>query len=198
MKYHFLTLFLALPLAAQGPKLSFNLDHLADKAAEKVSITLDGSLLQLGARFLDKDDPDSSKVQKLVKGLSAIYLRSFEFDKENAFSSKDYEGIQKQLEAPGWSCFISVRNKRDGEHADICLFQKDGKVGGLALVAVEPKQLTVINIIGSIQPEQLKDLKGLGIPEIPGLEKELDKKDKKPSPKSPAKKDDEDESGLYA
>ena len=115
-------------------------------------------------------------------------VRSFEFDKENAFSSKDYEGIQKQLQGPGWACIVSVRNKRDGENTDVCLFQKDGKIAGLALVAVEPKQLTVVNIIGSIQPEQLKDLKDLGIPDIPSLEKELDKKDKKPAPK---RKDDE-------
>jgi hypothetical protein len=182
MKRILVILLCVLPLAAQGPKLTFNLDHLASKAAEKVTITLDGSLLQLGAKFLDNGDPDSAKVKSLVQGLSGLYLRSFEFDKENAFSSKDYEDIQKQLEAPGWSCIVSVRNKRDGENADICLFQKDGKIGGLALVAVEPKQLTVINIIGTIQPEQLKDLKSLGIPEIPALEKELDSK-KKSAPK---------------
>jgi hypothetical protein len=197
MKRNLLILFLALPLTAQGPKLTFNLDHLAGKAAEKVSITLDGSLLKLAGPFLEDD-----KAKKLVEGLSAIYLRSFEFDKENAFSSKDYEGIQKQLEAPGWSCFISVRNKRDGEHADICLFQKDGKIGGLALVAVEPKQLTVINIIGSIRPEQLKDLKSFGVPQIEGLDKEFDKKEldkkDKDSKKPPAKKNEEDESASSA
>ena len=183
MRFRILAFILALPLAAQGPKLTFNLDHLADKAAEKVSITLDGSILQIGKRFLEDD-----KAKKLVDGLSAIYVRSFEFDKDNAFSSKDYEGIQKQLEGPGWSCFISVRNKRDGEHADVCLFQKDGKIGGLAVVAVEPKELTVVNIIGSIQPEQLKDLKSFGIPQIEGLEKDLQKKESK----KPKGKDEEE------
>lgn len=181
-------LLCVLPLAAQGPKLTFNLDHLASKAAEKVTITLDGSLLQLGAQFLDKKDPDSAKVKSLVQGLSAIYLRSFEFDSDNAFSSKDYDDIRKQLEAPGWACIISVRTRKEkGEDADICLYQKDGKIGGLALLAVEPRQLTVINILGSITPEQFKDLQGFaGIPHIEGLGKELEKKKS-----APAKKDEE-------
>ena len=187
MKRTLIFLLCVLPLAAQGPKLTFNLDHLSSKAAERVTITLDGPLLQLGAQFLDNKDPDSAKIKGLVQGLSAIYVRSFEFDTDNAFTAKDYDDIRKQLEAPGWACIISVRTKKEkGEDADICLFQKDGKIAGLALLAVEPRQLTVINILGSIHPEQLRDLKSLGIPQIEGLTKELDKK------KSDPKKKDEE------
>lgn len=188
MKRAFIILLFVLPLAAQGPKLAINLDHLASKASEKVSITLDGSLLQLGAKFLDNNDPDSAKIKGLVQGLSGIYLRSFEFDSDNAFSSRDYEDIRKQLEAPGWSCIISVRTRKEkGEDADICLYQKDGKISGLALLAVEPRQLTVVNILGSITPEQFKDLQGFaGIPHIEGLDKELEKKKS-----APPRKDEE-------
>ena len=191
MKRTLVILLLALPLAAQGPKLQFNLDHLASRAIEKVTVSLDGSLLRLGSKFLPDDDPDSAKAKKVVEGLSAIYVRSFEFDKDNAFSTKDYEAIQKQLEAPGWSCIVSVRSKKAaGSDADICLFQKDGKIGGLAILAVDPREITVVNIIGSITPDQLKDLKTFGVPDVTRMEKNLDKKDSK---KTPSKgKDDED------
>ena len=44
---------------------------------------------------------------------------------------------------------------------------KDGKIGGLGVVAAEPKELTIISIVGAIDPEQLGDLSGrFGIPKI--------------------------------
>jgi hypothetical protein len=168
---------LALPGWGQSAKLQLNLDHLKDNknVVETVNLALDRNLLQLGANFLPKEDADAAKVKQLVQGLEGIYIRSFKFDKEYAYSTEDVEAIRRQLVAPAWSCIVQVHTKRgrqaasseDESNADICLRQQDGKILGLAILAAEPKELTVVNIAGSITPEQLSDLAGhFGIPEM--------------------------------
>lgn len=169
----------AAPLLAQSAKLQLNLDHLAKNAVESVNVTLDLSLLRLAAKFLG-DDEDEVRVKKLVKGLQGIYVRSFEFDKEGAYSAADVDPLRKEVTGPGWSCLVSVRSRKSGgENADVCLRLDSGKVLGLAIIATEPKKLTVVNIVGSISLDQLSDLEGqFGVPRLG-----LDKKSKPPKTK---------------
>ena len=48
------------------------------------------------------------------------------------------------------------------------------------VIVTEPKELTVVNIIGSIRPEDIRDLGGhMGIPKIDLGTSKNDKKDKK-------------------
>ena len=43
---------------------------------------------------------------------------------------------------------------------------ENGKIGGLAILVTEPKELTIVSIEGSIDPDQLNELGGhFGIPE---------------------------------
>ena len=48
------------------------------------------------------------------------------------------------------------------------------------IIVTDPKELTIVNIIGSIRPEDIRDLGGhMGIPKIdigPGKDKDKDKK----------------------
>jgi len=165
----------------QSAKLQFNLDHLAKSknVVETVNVTLDSNLLTMFSSWLPRNDPDAAKIKQLVQGLQGVYVRSFKFDKEGAYSLDDVEAIRRQLVAPAWSCIVQVRTKKGrgtaGEgpgDADVCLRQQDGKILGLAIVAVEPKELTVVNIVGSLTPEQLSDLEGhFGIPAMRGKDK---------------------------
>jgi len=143
-----------------------NLDKLAEKASDKVVISLDGSVLKMAAKFLsDADDPDSAKIKKLVSGLKGIYVKTFEFEKEGEYSPSDISAIRKQLES-GWSRIVDVQSKKDGENAEIYL--KTGAAdGGLAIVCAGAKQLTIVNIVGKIDLDELSELGGnLGVPKI--------------------------------
>lgn len=170
-------LLLSLPVLAQDIKLPASLDKLASKAAESVEVTLDGALLQLAGKFLSSDKPDEAKVKHMISGLKGIYVRSFEFEKEGEYSPADVEAIRSQLRAPGWSRIVGVVSKGDHDNAEVFLKAEGDRVGGLVILAIEPKELTVVNIVGSIDLSQLSDLGGrFGIPKIE-LEKKKPAKD---------------------
>jgi hypothetical protein len=160
-----LTLCMLVGAAGYGQALDLkHLDKLADKASDKVVVTLDGSLLKMAAKFLS-DDPDEAKIKKLVSGLKGIYVRTFEFEKEGEYSQSDVSAIRKQLES-GWSRIVDVQSKKDGENAEIYL--KTGAAdGGLAIICAGAKELTIVNIVGKIDLDELSELGGnMGVPKI--------------------------------
>jgi hypothetical protein len=154
--------------AAQGPRLVLpNLDHLAKKATESVDVSLDTSLLALAARFLDDDDADERVMRELVGGLKGIYVRSFEFDADQAYSEADLDAVRKQLAGPGWSRLVGVRSRRESADVDVFVSLDGRHVQGLALVAAGARELTIVNIVGAVDLELLRKLEGqLGIPKL--------------------------------
>jgi hypothetical protein len=178
-----LALATAGPAYGQNPRLEIKqLDKLASKAAEVVDVTLDDSMLKLASKFIAADrDPDSAEVQDLIKNLKGVYVKSFEFDKEGEYSDADIEAIRSQLKSSAWSKMVGVRSKRDNELSEVYLMTEGAtqKILGLAIIAAEPKELTVVNIVGPIDIDKLSALEGkMGIPRM-DLEKN---KQTKPSP----------------
>lgn len=144
--------------------LQFDWDKLAAKATEKVDVTLEGPMLEMASRFL-KDSGDERQVKQLISGLKGIYVRSFEFDKEGQYSEADVSAIRSQLRSPEWSSVVDVRDKTES----VTVYMKsDGKqTQGIVVVAAEPKELTFVQIIGSIDPTMLGALGGkFGIPKM--------------------------------
>jgi hypothetical protein len=155
------------PLGAQEIKIPASLDRLAAKASEVVDVTLDANLLQLASRFLSDKDPDDAKVKKLIAGLKGIYVRSFEFEKPGEYQDSDVEPIRAQLHTPAWSRIVGVRSRKDGENAEVYVKTGNNKIGGLAILVTDPKELTVVSIEGTIDPDQLSELGGhFGIPKV--------------------------------
>jgi hypothetical protein len=155
------------PLGAQEIKLPASLDRLAAKASEVVDVTLDANLLQLANRFLSDKDADDAKVKKLVGGLKGIYVRSFEFEKTGEYQDSDVEPIRAQLRSPAWSRIVGVRSTKAGENSEVYVKTENNKIGGLAILVTEPKELTIVTIEGTIDPDQLSELGGhFGIPKV--------------------------------
>jgi hypothetical protein len=160
-----LVLWLGVPLSAQ--QFKFNLEHLESKASNTVDVSLNGSTLQLAARFLDGKDPDEAKVKKLISGLEGIYVKSLEFKAEGAWSQLDLENVRNQLRTPEWSRIVGVKSAEDGETVDVFLRTENKRVTGVALIAAEPKQLTLVNIVGPVDLDSLADLSGhFGLPKL--------------------------------
>jgi|SRR5581483_5676320 len=160
------------------------LDGLASKAKESVDITLDSNLLQMAGGFLaaagvEKDkDKDAKDLKELLSGLKGIVVRSYEFKEPGQYRMEDLEPIRAQLRTPGWSKIISAQSK--DETSEIYARTDQGKVVGFAIIAAEPKELTVVAIDGTIDLKDLSKLGNLGVPAIPvpGQEKQ-DKREKK-------------------
>jgi len=163
------TLALGAALAATlwAQQFKFNLDHLASKASESVDLSLNSSMLQFAGKFLDGKDPDEVKVKKLIGGIAGIYIKSFEFKNEGAYLPADLEKVRSQLKAPEWSRIVGIKNSEEGENIEVWVRNENGKVSGVAILASEPRQLTVANLVGNIDLDSLADLGGhFGLPKM--------------------------------
>ena len=156
----------AIPLWAQGITLPANLDKLAEKAEESVVVTLDKSMLRLTGRFLD--EAEEAEIKKLVAGLDSIYVRSFEFAKEGEYSAADVEAVRGQLPAPAWSRIVGAKSQRSGQDVDVYFKNAgNGQLGGIVVIAAEPRELTIVEINGTLDPARLGELGGeFGIPRL--------------------------------
>ena len=141
---------------------------LAAKASESVDVSLDASLLGLAASFLDPHDPEDAGAKELIAGLKGIYVRSYTFDRDVAYPTAEIEALRAQLAAPGWQSLVQVRKEKDRTNVDIYVSVDQGKTNGLAIIVTEPREFTVVNIVGSIDLAKLRRLEGkFGVPKVP-------------------------------
>ena len=171
LRFALLAVLVALGAAAttgaQNPRIQTSqLDALAAKATQTVDVNIDERLMQLTARFLSSKDDDEAKVKELVNGLKGIYVKSFEFENEGQYTEADLEGIRSQLRNTAWDRIVNVNSKKEGS-VEVYLMKTGDQVSGLAVLATDPKEITVVNIIGPIDLEKLTQLEGqFGIPEL--------------------------------
>lgn len=161
-----LIIFLAVGAWAQELKMPVDLDKLAAKASETTEVTLNQHMLQLAAKFMN--DKDDAEARELVKKLKGVYVRSFEFEEPGEYSEADVEAVRSQLKSPIWEKIVGVRSKRDGENAEI-YFKADNndQIGGLVIIAADPKELTIVHIDGPLDPSDLEKLGGdFGVPRV--------------------------------
>jgi hypothetical protein len=142
------------------------LEALAAKASETVDVNLDERMMQLTAGFLSGKDEDEAQAKEIIKGLKGIYVKSFEFASEGQYSDADLESLRSQLRNPAWSRVVNVNSKLEGG-VEVYLMRTGEQISGFAMLAVEPKELTFVNIVGPLDLEKLSDLEGhFGIPEL--------------------------------
>jgi len=195
---------MALPGVAQAGKLELkNLDKLADRAAEVNDVSLDGSLLQLAVHVLKaSDDPDSEQLVEVIKDLKGIYVKNFEFDSPGQYSQADVEAIRSQLTGPGWQRVVTSYSKHNNERDEVYLLKDGKKINGVTVLVAEARELTVVNLVGAIDPEKLSELAGhFGIPDQAGDHSKPKltprKGGTKPPPENPEnKKENDDENQM--
>jgi hypothetical protein len=160
-----LAVLVATGAAAQMLKLPPALEALSRAASETVDVTMDSSMIRFAERFLSDRDPDQAKAKRILRGLNAIYVRTFEFSTDGAYSTSDLNSMREQLRAPGWSRMVEARDGK--ENVEVFTRTRGGEVDGMVVVAAEPKELTIVQIDGPIRPEELASLSGrVGLPRI--------------------------------
>jgi Domain of unknown function (DUF4252) len=157
----------ALAAAPPGLLLLPEFDALSKKATESVNISLDPALLGLAAGFLDSSDPQDAAAKQLITGLRGIYVRSFTFDADFAYPAAQVDAVRAQLAPPAWQRLVQVNRSKDHTHVDIYVCADHGVAQGLAIIASEPREFTIVNIVGAIDLAKLHQLEGkFGIPKI--------------------------------
>jgi len=175
MKSLYLLAVLAWPLAAQEVDLSF-LKGLESKARESSNIDLGPEQMGLIKGFSGLVGSDLSDV---ATGLRRVKVHTLEFDKDGMYNLAEAENVRTKIKAdPKWLSLISVKEK--GGFTEILTHRApNGDVDGFLILTAEPRELTVVNIVGVLDLKKLARLGGnFGIPRIE-LEKAKDKlKDK--------------------
>ena len=164
---------LATPLAAfaQAGRLQLpEFPGLAEKAKESVDISLDGDMLKSASQFMGGPSGAKQDMNDALQGVKGVYIRVFSFDKPGMYAAGDLAGVRKQLQAPGWKKMMSVQS--NGEHVDLYMHDDNGRPddGGMALVVSEPMEFVIVNVVGKVDLEKLRQLQGkLGVPAMPGV-----------------------------
>lgn len=159
----------ALAAAADPGRLQLpDFPGLGKRAAQSVVISLDSSLLHQASGFIsERGGANSAEVNDLLKGIRGIYVRSFSFDEPGEYSKADLEPVQAQLRAPGWQPVVSTHDLKQGKNLEIYVRRSGNRTDGLAIIAADPRQLTIVNIVGPVDLARLARLQGqFGIPSV--------------------------------
>ena len=136
--------------------------QLASRASDVTEVTLGKSMLAFAAKILNGKDEDDAATRRLIEGLQGIYVREYEFDKDGQFSSQDVEQLRKYFETSAWSPIVRDRERKTGESTDVMVKLENGQSQGIFILSVEPKELTIVLILGPIRIDELGKLKGIG------------------------------------
>jgi hypothetical protein len=159
--------------------------ELAARASNVTEVTLGKNMLAFAAKFMNGKDQDEAATRRLIEGLDGIYVREYEFDKEGEYSMDDIQKLRQYFETTEWSPMIHEHERKSGETTDVMVKLVNGETHGMFILAVGPKELTIVLILGPVRMEDLGKLKGIGglgalgsIQGAPhGKYKEKDKKD---------------------
>jgi hypothetical protein len=161
----FTAVALALPAWAQSdplPPTSALEKQLAARASDVTEVTLSKTMLAFAAKILNGKNEDDAATRRLIEGLDGIYVRDYEFDKPGEFTPEDVEQLRKQFETAEWSSLVKERARKTGESTDVMVKLVNGESHGMFILDVEPKELTIVLILGPIKMEDLAKLKGIG------------------------------------
>jgi hypothetical protein len=153
---------------AQTGKLQLDqLDALTNRASNTLDVKLDENLMQTTVKLFSGKDPDDVAIKELLKNVKGIYVKNFSFDKENEYAPAEIDSVMSQLRGGGWSKIVGITSKKDNENVEVYLMMVADQISGLAVVSLNPKEVTVVNIVGPINLEKLSQLEGsFGIPDL--------------------------------
>ncbi len=167
--------------SAQTARLQLgSLDRFEPIADQTIDVIVDQKVLQLARPFLQRSkDPNKRKINEIISEIEGIYVKRFTFEKSGQYSLADIEPIRSQLNNPAWIKIANVRSRRRGQNLDVYTMVNGNKIGGLAVIAAEDTELTVVNVVGPIDLEKLSELEGsFGIPWLE-IERHTDDKTRK-------------------
>lgn len=161
---------------------------LADKAKHVTEVTLDKNMLAFAAKFINKDEDDdkeSAAVKDMIKNLKGVYVRDYEFDKDNSYTAEELAALRKYFEGSAWTPMVHERTKGQAEGTDVFVKMVNGQMQGLYVLDAEPKELSLVLILGPIDIDKVAEMSGnFGIPKEAGKrikKAEKDKADKEAS-----------------
>lgn len=151
-----LTALIALPAMAQEDALKafpgyVDFGALSSIFGEPtVQISVGESLLGLVGSLSASEDPEAAE---LFKRLNGVRVNVFETDGMADGAVDLVKDVSSKLSSDGWESVVTVNS--DDEQVRIFMMIVDGQVEGITVMAVEETEAVFVNVIGSINPEEL-------------------------------------------
>ena len=175
----------ALAQSSQLPAPSPIEKELAARASDVTEVTLGKNMLAFAAKIMNGKDDDDAEARHLIEGLDGIYVREYEFDKAGEYSAEEVDQLRKYFETSDWTPMVKERERKTGESTDVMVKLVNGESHGIFILDAEPKELTIVLILGPIKMDELGKLKVIGgLGALGDVAKDVDKdkeksKDKK-------------------
>ena len=166
--------------------------ELAARASNVTEVTLGKNMLGFAAKFMNGKDQDEAATRHLVENLDGIYVRNYEFDKDGQYSMEEIDKLRTYFETGEWTPIVRSRERKSGETTDVLLKMVNGETRGMFILSAEPRELSIVLILGPVNMDDLAKLRGinglgmLGDMETPskpkdkGKDKDKDKTKDKP------------------
>ena len=136
---------------------------LAARATHVTEVTLDKAMLSFAAKFM-KDDNDAD-TRQMIQNLKGVYVREYDFDKEHSYTAEELDGLRTYFKTTDWSPMVRERTKGIAEGTDVYVKLVNGQMQGLFVLDAEPKELSLVLILGPLDVDKISKLGGtFGIP----------------------------------
>jgi hypothetical protein len=163
---------------------------LSARAVNVTEVTLGKNMLSFAAKFMDGKDKNQAAAQQLIEGLDGIYVRDYEFDKEGEYSMDEIQKLRQAFETPEWSPIVHETERKGAETNDVLVKLVNGEAHGMFILSAEPKELSIVLILGPIRMDQLGELKGIaGLGSLGDLDKNMHQNEKTKTIEGKSKKD---------
>ena len=158
--------------AAQPPGLKTPfLAAMQRESVNSVNITLRPGTLGF-LRFLSRSggehDPHGAAAANLLRDLHEVQVHSFEFRTDHIYRWAELDELTSKLIAPDWRHVVQVRDGGTNEYVDVYCALENHKITGLVVVAAEPREFTLVNVVGTLDPDKIRMLRHGFVPHHQG------------------------------
>jgi hypothetical protein len=115
-----------------------------------VQISVGESLLGLVGSLSASEDPEAAE---LFKRLNGVRVNVFETEAMADGAVTLVKDVSASLSDRGWESVVTVNS--DQEQVRIFMMINDNRVQGITVMAVEETEAVFVNVIGSIDPQEL-------------------------------------------
>ena len=130
-----------------------------------MNLSLGPTILHFAAGHVD-DEPE---VRELLRSLDGVRIRIYEIDGDVSRVAQRIDRMSGHLQQDGWEPVMLVREEDEQTH--MLLKTVDGQIRGMTvLVSDGDSEAVVINLMGTIEPEQFSDVMVALDVDTPGAE----------------------------
>ncbi len=134
-----------------------------------VEVNVQSSLLKFASVFVQKEDAEAAA---LIRNLKHVRVNVVGYKDAGTDITKRVSALRSQLESKGWTQVVVAKDVETSADVAVFTLLKDDAIEGVLVTVLdgEQKQAVLVNVVGSINPEQIASLgKRLNIEPLAGL-----------------------------